>query len=91
MKAAARIIVKGLVQGVGFRWFVEREAKRLQLKGQVKNLPNGNVEIKVEGDENILKELIRTVRIGNSSSRVTGVDVEWCEFTGKYSTFQIRF
>ncbi len=40
MKEGAHIIVKGLVQGVGFRWFVEREAKRLGLNGYVKNLYN---------------------------------------------------
>ncbi len=91
MKKSASIIVSGIVQGVGFRWFVEREANKLQLCGWVKNLSNGNVAIEVEGDDALIRELIRTVKIGNRSSHVTGVEVEWGEFRGNYSSFSIRF
>ncbi|MBN2009930.1 acylphosphatase [candidate division KSB1 bacterium] len=91
MNKAAHITVTGIVQGVGFRWFVERGAKKLGLCGYVKNVPNGNVEIDVEGDEGLIIELIQMVKVGNSHSRVTGVDVTWKEFKGKYSTFFIRF
>ena len=48
MKTGAQIIAKGLVQGVGFRWFVEREAKQLNLDGYVKNLYNGDVWLESE-------------------------------------------
>ena len=60
MKAMADIIVKGIVQGVGFRWFVEREAKMFGLMGYVKNLHSGEVEIVVEGEDDFIKELIIT-------------------------------
>ncbi|CUT02300.1 Acylphosphatase, partial [Candidatus Kryptonium thompsonii] len=46
----AHIIVKGLVQGVGFRWFVQKHANHLGLKGWTRNLSNGDVEIEVEGE-----------------------------------------
>lgn len=91
MEKSAHIIVQGVVQGVGFRWFVEKEAKKLGLKGFVRNLYNGNVEVKVEGEQAIIQELIKTLKIGNSYSRVTGVNVDWQEFENKYSAFSIRF
>ncbi len=91
MKAGAHIIVKGLVQGVGFRWFVEREAKLLGLKGYVKNLFNGNVEVEVEGEKVIIEELIKQLRVGNRSSRVTDVQVDWQENEDKYNGFRITF
>ena len=91
MNARVKITVKGVVQGVGFRWFVEREANKLQLMGYVKNLYNGDVEAEVEGADGLIKDFIRTVKIGNSSSRVSGADVEWKEYSGKYSSFNIRF
>ena len=91
MKVLAHIIVKGLVQGVGFRWFVEREANSLGLKGYVKNLPNGDVECEVEGEEGLIKEFVAQLRIGNRMSRVTDVVVNTEEFQNKYHDFQIRF
>ncbi len=91
MKISAHIIVKGLVQGVGFRWFVEREANKLNLKGFVRNLPNGDVETEVEGEKGMVDEFIHQLRIGNRMSRVTDVIVSTGEFQGKYKDFQIRF
>ena len=91
MKAAAHIIVKGLVQGVGFRWFVEREAKQLGLNGYVKNLFNGDVEVKVEGERGLIEDLIKQLRIGSRSSRVTDVQVDWQDYENKYSSFRIMF
>ncbi len=91
MDKAAYITVTGTVQGVGFRWFVERGAKKIGLYGYVKNVPNGDVEIDVEGDENLIKEMIRMIKVGNSHSRVTGVDVTWKEYKNKHSSFFIRF
>ncbi len=91
MKVSAHIIVKGLVQGVGFRWFVEREANNLSLNGYVKNLFTGDVEVEVEGERGMIEELIEKLRIGNRMSRVTDVQVIWGEFENKYQTFQIRF
>ncbi|UCE05228.1 MAG: acylphosphatase [bacterium] len=91
MKAGAHIIVKGLVQGVGFRWFVEREAKQLGLNGYVKNLFNGDVEVEVEGERGLIEELIKQLRVGNRSSHVTDVQVSWLEYEDKYNNFRIAF
>ena len=69
------IVVKGLVQGVGFRYFVSQRAQRLRIAGVVRNLPDGAVEIEAEGPRSLLEELIREVRIGPRASRVTDVAV----------------
>ncbi len=91
MKAAAHILVRGTVQGVGFRWFVEREARKLGLLGYVRNLYSGEVECEVEGERGLIEELVRQLKIGNRASHVTAVEVEWHTATDKYQDFQIRF
>jgi len=91
MKAGAHIIVKGLVQGIGFRWFVEREAKELGLVGYVKNLFNGDVEVEVEGERGLIEELIKKLKVGNRMSHVTNVQVSWQEHENKYNNFRIAF
>jgi len=91
MKVEARIIVKGLVQGVGFRWFVQREAQELGLTGFVRNLYNGNVEVEVEGERGLIEELIKKIRIGNRSSRVTDLEIDWHTCSDKYDSFNITF
>lgn len=75
--ARVHIIVEGLVQGVGFRWFVYRKAEVLGLTGWVRNLYNGSVEIEAEGDRSLLEELIKEVKVGPRSARVTNLTIEW--------------
>ncbi len=86
----AQIIVKGLVQGVGFRYFVYNEAVKLQLKGYVKNLVTGEVEIEVEGDRSLVEEFIAIVRVGPRMAHVTDLAIEWRETRRGFSGFQIR-
>ena len=62
MEVRAEIIVNGLVQGVGFRYFVLREAKKLSLNGYVKNLYTGEVLTVVEGEKVVVEEIINKVR-----------------------------
>jgi len=68
---ALHFIVKGKVQGVGFRYFVAREAKRLGISGWVRNLPDGGVETRAEGEEEPLKEFENALNRGPSWSRVS--------------------
>jgi acylphosphatase len=79
MHARVHIVVEGLVQGVGFRWFVSRRAQALGLSGFVKNLYNGNVELEAEGDRSLLEELIREVKVGPRSAHVSDLRLEWIE------------
>lgn len=66
-------LVRGRVQGVGFRWFVHREASELRLRGWVRNTENGDVELVVAGDEEGLAELRTSLERGPRGSRVDRV------------------
>ncbi|MBI3693216.1 MAG: acylphosphatase [Acidobacteria bacterium] len=66
--------VRGLVQGVGFRYFVQRAAADLDLAGYVKNLEDGRVEVYAVGTEEKLAELARRLSKGPAHSQVRGVD-----------------
>jgi acylphosphatase len=88
---AAHILVRGLVQGVGYRYFAFRTARQLGLVGWVKNLPDGSVEIEAEGDNSAIDEYIRELKVGPRSSVVRGVDVDRIEVSGKYSDFDVRY
>ena len=72
--ARARFVVRGRVQGVGFRWYVWREAGRLGLKGVARNLADGTVEVLAEGQDEALSDLERALRRGPTAARVDGVD-----------------
>ncbi len=82
-------IVEGQVQGVGFRYFTQRAAEQLGIRGWVRNLPGGAVEIRAEGDHESLQQFLETVRQGPSFSRVAAVKTSPSELGG-YSRFEIR-
>lgn len=88
--SAVKIIVKGYVQGVGFRWYAARTADELGLNGYVKNLFNGDVEIFAEGRKELLEEMVKKARLGPSHSHVDSIKIEWLEFKNKYNNFEIR-
>jgi acylphosphatase len=66
-------LVKGRVQGVGFRWFVHREAAELGLRGWVRNTDQGHVEIVAAGEPELLGELKTALRKGSRGSRVDAI------------------
>jgi acylphosphatase len=86
---ALHLTVSGLVQGVGFRWFVLREAESLELTGYTRNVITGEVEVHAEGEHLLLEQLLERVRIGPRSAHVRHVRVEWQTPTGRFSSFQI--
>ena len=69
-------LIKGRVQGVGFRWFVHREAAALDLRGWVRNTEDGHVEVVAAGDEKDLAELTKAMHQGSRGSRVDAVLVQ---------------
>jgi acylphosphatase len=69
-----RFVVFGMVQGVGFRWYVARHARAIGLTGYARNLPDGTVEVVVEGPEASLPELERLLRAGPANARVERVE-----------------
>jgi acylphosphatase len=83
------IIVSGLVQGVGFRMFVHREASARNLSGWTRNLPDGTVEVKAQGNAGLVDELLRQTRIGPSRSGVTSIKVREIEIDAAETEFRI--
>jgi acylphosphatase len=84
-------IVHGRVQGVFFRDFTRREANALGLKGYVRNVPDGSVEVVAEGPAEMVERLLRQVNVGPSSARVDRVEVEWEEPRGEFRRFEVRY
>lgn len=82
-------IVRGRVQGVGYRWFVQREASALGLSGGVRNLRDGTVEVEAEGPRNALEALVERLREGPFGSDVSAVETAWFEPAGRWSGFEI--
>jgi acylphosphatase len=71
---ALRLVVRGKVQGVGFRWFVRETARRCELRGWVRNNANGTVELAAAGDPDCVDRLVVAVRRGPQGARVDDVD-----------------
>jgi acylphosphatase len=91
MKVRARLLIKGRVQGVGFRWYVRQVANDLRLAGYVRNLVTGDVEVDVEGKRDTVETLIKRIHTGPSFAKVFDVSVEWGEYSATYDSFAITF
>jgi acylphosphatase len=87
---ARRYIVRGRVQGVGFRWFVEHEAHTLQIAGWVRNNPDSTVEVFAQGTRDQLAGLHQRLREGPRAARVEEVEVSDAEPTSGLTSFQVR-
>ena len=70
------IVVRGLVQGVGYRWFAAQRAEALGLRGSASNQPDGSVDIVAAGAEEALGSFVRLLRAGPRAAHVTGLSVE---------------
>jgi acylphosphatase len=68
------VLVRGRVQGVGFRWYVREAARNLGLAGWVRNRPDGTVEVAAQGDGEMLERLRGMLREGPNGATVTAVD-----------------
>jgi len=84
------VIVRGQVQGVGYRWFAARQAQRLALAGWVRNRNDGSVEAEVDGPRAALEEFLADLRRGPSRAAVTGLDLVWSEPAHGHREFVIR-
>ncbi len=87
---SVRIVVEGLVQGVGFRYFVSAKAVAMGIRGFVRNRTDGSVEIEAEASRPVLDEFLSIVRQGPRSAHVRKQTVEWQEARHRQPTFEIR-
>jgi acylphosphatase len=84
------MVVHGRVQGVGFRFMTQHEARGLGLSGTVRNRADGTVEICAEGERRNLDMLVAWAHQGPPAARVTQVEEEWSEYGGKWHDFAVR-
>jgi len=85
---AVKVIIYGKVQGVGFRNFVFLHAKKLNIRGYVKNNPDGTVEAVFEGDEDNINKMIELCKRGPERARVDKIDIKDIEINN-YQDFKI--
>jgi acylphosphatase len=88
---ALRWLVSGRVQGVGFRWFVLRAARACGVEGDVRNLPDGRVEVRARGNASNLARLLEDIRQGPPSSRVDDVEESVLDPEVSFDGFDVRF
>ncbi len=86
-----RMLVSGIVQGVGFRYFAYKTALKLNITGWVRNLPDGRVEIVAQGKESDLNAYIREIRIGPRMASVRNIDIEEQPNDPIYNRFDITY
>ena len=86
-----RATVYGRVQGVFFRSFVNMQAEQLGLSGYVRNLPDGAVEVRAEGEREPLGKLVGYLNEGPPAARIDRVVTTWSKYTGKFSGFRVRY
>ena len=91
MEVRAEIVVNGLVQGVGYRYFVVREARKLGLKGFTQNLYTGEVLTVAEGEKAIVEELIIKLKVGPIHASVKSCKVDWQEPKNEFTDFEVKF
>jgi acylphosphatase len=85
------LIISGDVQGVGFRAWVVRQAKKLGVSGWVKNRDDGSVEIVAEGLKNKLEELAKLCRHGPEVSWIEALDIRWERADHRFVGFEVIY
>ena len=90
MKIARKYLIGGMVQGVGFRFFTQRAAARHQVRGYVKNMDDGRVEILAEGDERAVENFKHDLIAGPIYSKVEHIEEIVLEPNNLYSMFRIE-
>lgn len=85
------MMVDGIVQGVGFRYFTMQKAYRYQIKGWVRNNWDGTVEIDAEGDEANMNAFLDAIKAGNGIASIQSVDVRILPDAKGYESFDVIY
>lgn len=85
------ILVKGKVQGVGFRYFVQLMAKQMNLTGWVKNLENGNVQMEIQNTSCDIEIILEKLKIGNKFAKVNEIQYEIIDEVPNEKSFKILY
>ena len=90
-KELRQITIHGKVQGVGYRFFATRVARRLGLKGWIQNNRDGTVEAIVEGEKGAIDEWVEEIREGPRYAEVTKIDSDVRDYSGRLGDFDVKF
>jgi len=85
------LYVSGIVQGVGFRWYSQKIGRKIGVYGWVKNLPDGRVEIVVEGEDEKVERFIKELKEGYLGENIRDIEKIEEEYKGEFKGFEIRF
>ena len=91
MNARAHVVISDRVQGVFFRSETKHNADRHDVKGWIRNLPDGRVEAVFEGEKEAVETLIDFCKHGPHVAQVTNVDFTWEDYTGEFDRFKIKY
>ena len=91
MFSRVHVFVSGRVQGVAYRYFVERRASEIPVTGWVRNLRDGRVEIVAEGEKADLESFLEFLRRGPRMASIDDLDIVWEDYRGEYADFRIVF
>ncbi|MFM8440389.1 MAG: acylphosphatase [Acidobacteriota bacterium] len=87
---ARKFIIKGLVQGVGYRFFTQRSAARHQVRGYVRNLSDGSVEVWAEGLAQSVEEFRHDLAAGPTLASVEGMEESVVDVSERYGSFLVE-
>jgi acylphosphatase len=90
MTKSLQCLVSGKVQGVNFRAWVKGQAEQLGVKGWVRNLDDGRVEVLAQGSEDALQALKGKIAAGSTMSRVDNVETKWIDYDKQHTGFELR-
>ena len=91
MKVRAHVFVAGRVQGVFYRAETRYEARKHNVNGWIRNLPDNRVEAVFEGEEEDVKQLVEFCKRGPPSARVSSIEVSWEAYSGGFASFEMRY
>ena len=89
-KTRYKVIVRGIVQGVNFRYYTRGQAIRYNVTGWVRNLPDGSVAAVFEGEEQDVEAMVQWCRHGPPSAEITELIAQPEEYRGEFSSFSIK-
>lgn len=85
----AHVFISGFVQGVGFRYFVQKNAEKLGLTGWGCNMPDGRVEVLLQGSKEAIEKMVELCHKGPFLAEVKEVVVEWEDKKEKFNSFEV--
>jgi acylphosphatase len=90
-KVRAHVFISGRVQGVFFRAYTQEAARARNIRGWVMNTRDRRVEAVLEGEKEQVEDMIKWCHQGSPMSQVSGVEVDWQEYTGEFGDFSVKY